>query len=251
MSTGTWDYPADTRGDTIGIAGEFNQPRWTLRAGSYMVPREANGLALDRHLRRNHGEVAEFEFRHAALKQPGKIKFLAYVNRANMGNYRLALLEPTRPPNVTLTQRPGTVKYGFGINTEQALTPSLGAFLRLGWDDGKTETWAFTEIDRTFNLGLQLIGRRWRRPDDVVGTAFVVNGLSPDHRAYLAAGGHGFQLGDGKLNPASERILESYYALRLAKMFTFALDYQFAANPGHNKDRGPVSIWTFRLHWEI
>ena len=251
MTTGTWDYPADTRGYTIGVAGEYSRRRWTLRAGSFMVPREANGLVLDTHLRRNHGEVAEFEFRHAAFGKTGKLKFLGYDNRANMGRYRAALSEPSRPPDLLPTRRPGAAKWGWGLNAEQALTSDLGAFLRLGWDDGKTETWAFTEIDRTIASGLQLLGRRWHRPDDVSGIAFVSNSLAPDHRDFLAAGGNGFILGDGKLNPAAERVLEAYYALRLPKRFTLSVDYQFAANPGDNKDRGPVSIWTSRLHWEF
>jgi high affinity Mn2+ porin len=251
MTTGTWDYPADTRGYTIGLAGELNQSRWTFRVGSFMVPRVANGLALDGHLRTNHAEVAELETRFALHGKSGKLKFMGWANHANMGNYRLALRGPTRPPDITRTRRPGTLKYGFGLNAEQALTSDIGAFLRVGWDDGKTETWAFTEIDRTINPGMRFVGKRWRRPQDALGVAFVGNGLSPDHRDYLAAGGHGFILGDGKLNPASERILETYYALRLPKMFTLTLDYQFAANPAHNKDRGPVPIWALRLHWEM
>jgi len=251
MTTGTWDYPADTRGYTIGVAGEFSGPRWSLRAGSFMVPREANGLTLDRHLRRNHGEVAEFELRHEVFGQPGKFKFMTWMNHANMGNYRLALLEPTRPPDVTLTQRAGTLKYGLGFMAEQGLTPDLGAFLSLGWDDGKTETWAFTEIDRTFNTGLEWKGRGWHRAKDRLGVAFVANGLSRDHRDYLAAGGHGFILGDGRLEYAAERIFEAYYTFHLGAGFTLAPDYQFAANPGDNKDRGPASIWTIRLHWEL
>lgn len=251
MTTGTWDYPADTRGYTVGVAGELNQARWSLRAGSFMVPKTANGLALDRHLRRNHAEVVELELHPTRSGKSGKVRFEGWANHANMGNYRLALQQPTRPPDITLTRRPGTLKYGFGLNAEQPLTSDIGVFMRLGWDDGKTETWAFTEIDRTFNPGLQFIGKRWGRPDDVSGVAYVINGLSADHRDYLAAGGHGFILGDGQLSYTPERILESYYAFRLGKMFTLTLDYQFAANPGHNKDRGPVSIWAFRFHWEI
>jgi high affinity Mn2+ porin len=167
-----------------------------------------------------------------------------------MGTYREALLEQPVHPDITQTRRSGTAKYGLGVNAEQALSSSMGAFLRLGWDDGKTETWAFTEIDRTLQGGLHLRGKPWHRPQDVVGVAGVVSGLSPDHRDYLAAGGDGFILGDGRLNYSLERILEAYYAWNLARMFTLTVDYQFAANPGYNRDRGPVSIWGLRLHWE-
>lgn len=251
MNNGAFDYPADTRGYTWGVALELNQPRWALRVGSFLVPSYANGMPLDRHFRRNNGEVAEGEFRYSCLGQPGKVKVLGYVNHANMGTYRLALLQSLVNPDITQTRRSDTVKYGVGLNVEQALSPNLGVFGRLGWDDGKTETWMFTEIDRTGQAGAHLRGQRWRRPNDVIGLAGVINGLSPDHRDYLAAGGQGFILGDGKLNAATERMLEAYYAFKFQKMFTLTLDYQFAANPGYNRDRGPVSIWALRLHWEV
>ena len=250
MDNGAFDYPADTRGYTWGAVLELNQPGWAARLGSFLVSKEANGMALDRHFRRNNGEVAEVEVRPAPFGQPGKVKLLAYVNHANMGTYRQALLQSPTNPDVTSTRRSDTAKYGFGLNVEQSLRADLGAFLRVGWNDGKTETWEFTEIDRTFQAGVQWKGATWRRTQDVVGVAWVVNGLSPAHRDYLAAGGHGYILGDGRLNYSRERILEAYYAWNLLPMFTLTVDYQFAANPGYNRDRGPVSIWGFRLHWE-
>jgi high affinity Mn2+ porin len=168
-----------------------------------------------------------------------------------MGTYQLALEERPQNPDIIQTRRSDTAKYGLGLNLEQALNSDVGAFLRAGWNDGKTETWEFTEIDRTLSGGLQILGRRWRRAEDVVGVAGVLNGLSRDHREYLAAGGYGFIIGDGELNYSSERILEAYYAHKLQKMITLTLDYQFAANPAYNKDRGPVSILALRLHWEL
>jgi high affinity Mn2+ porin len=126
--------------------------------GSFLVSTYANGLPLDRHFRTNNGEVAEVELRPKLFGQHGKVKFLGYVNQANMGTYRTALQEMPVHPDVTLTRRPGTVKYGFGLNAEQPLTPNLGAFLRWGWNDGKTESWEFTEIDRTGQAGLEWKG---------------------------------------------------------------------------------------------
>ncbi len=251
MDLGTWDFAADTRGYTWGVAVELNQPRWALRFGSFMVPKTANGLALDRHLRRNHGENVELERRYKLRGEAGRVSLLGFANHANMGDYREALRRSSGIPDITQTRRPGTPKYGLGLNAEQALTRDLGAFMRLGWDDGKTETWAFTEIDRTFHLGLQFKGRRWGRPQDIIGVAGLNNGLSKDHRDYLAAGGSGFQLGDGRLNYSAERILEAYYAFKPLKVLTLTLDFQRAQNPGYNRDRGPVSIWAVVFHWEI
>lgn len=251
MYQGAWDYPADTRGYTWGMVAELNQPRWTLRGGSTMVAKVANGLELDKHLWRNHGEVIELELRHKLSGRQNKVRLLGWVNHANMGNYREALRDRTGVPDITQSERAGTVKYGLGLNAEQALGRDMGAFMRLGWDDGKTETWMFTEIDRTLQLGLQFNGRAWRRPQDIGAAALANNGLSRDHRDYLATGGSGFILGDGRLNYSTEQILEAYYAFKLRKMFTLTLDYQWAKNPGYNRDRGPVSIWTARFHWEL
>jgi high affinity Mn2+ porin len=215
-----------------------------------MVARVANGLELDTHLRRNHGELLELETRNSLLGREGKLRFLSWVNHANMGRYRAAL-RSTGTPDITATGRPGTPKYGLGLNIEQALRRDVGAFLRTGWNDGKTESWMFTEIDRTFQLGFQFKGAPWTRPQDILAVGLVTNGLSRDHRDYLGAGGSGFHLGDGRLNYARERVLEAYYALKVQKRFTLTLDYQRAQNPGYNQDRGPISIWTLRFHWEM
>ena len=149
---------------------------------------------------------------------------------------------------MTATREPGRLKYGWGLSADQALTGDLGAFLRAGWNDGHTETWVFTEVDRALATGLVLTGATWTRPQDRLGLALSLNGLSPDHRDYLAAGGLGFMLGDGRLNYAQERLFETYYALPLGRFFTATLDAQRIWNPGYNRDRGPVDLYALRLH---
>jgi high affinity Mn2+ porin len=91
----------------------------------------------------------------------------------------------------------------------------------------------------------------WERPDDTVGAAVVVNGLSSPHRDYLAAGGLGFLLGDGRLAYGLETIVEFYYQARFFKSLFVSFDSQFVDNPGYNRDRGPVSIFGVRGHVEF
>jgi len=134
------------------------------------------------------------------------------------------------------------------LDAEQQLSANVGAFLRAGWSDGRNETWAFTEIDRTASLGLSFNGALWKREKDVAGIAGVINGLSDDHRRYLAAGGYGFIIGDGALNYAPETIVEAYYLLALTDAFSLTADYQFIANPAYNADRGPVNVIGVRAH---
>ena len=250
MDNGAWDYAADTRGYTWGAALEYNQPGWAIRLATAMVPKEANQMEFDQRLSKAHGDNAEFESRYAVREHPGKLRLSAFMNHARMGRYRDAIDAPAPGKDITLS-RQYRVKYGFGLNLEQGLGADLGAFLRAGWNDGRTETWAFTEIDRTFSLGLSLKGGRWRRPDDTVGLAGVINGLSRDHADYLAAGGLGVIIGDGALSYAPEEIVEAYYRWQPLSRVEVTADTQYVNHPAYNADRGPVFIAGARLHYEF
>jgi high affinity Mn2+ porin len=230
---------------------ELNRPNWALRYGAFAEPKKANGGTLDAHVPQALGQVIELEERWAIHDHPGAVRVLGYANLARMGNYREAIDHPgPSGPDVALTRTYST-KYGFGLSAEQELLPGLGAFGRLGWNDGHTESWAFTEIDRTASLGLSLRGDRWHRPDDVVAIAALVNGISKDHRDYLAAGGLGFLLGDGRLHYGYEEIAEAYYLIKLADHVFVSADLQFIENPGYNRDRGPVTVGGLRVHVEF
>ncbi len=250
MYNGAWDYPANVRGYSYGLALEYNEKDWALRYGVMAEPKVANGAALDPRIDDANGHALEWEGRYEIDCLPGKLRLMAYLNHAHMGNYRLALEEMPIDPNVTLT-RAYRIKYGFCANWEQQLTKDLGLFARLGWNDGQTESWAFTAIDRTACLGLLLKGRYWRRPDDTVGLAGVINGLSQNHRDYLAAGGLDFIIGDGRLNYGPEEILETYYDLQLHKGIFVTADFQEISHPAYNRDRGPVSVYSLRVHIEF
>ena len=246
-----WDYPADTRGYTWGLALEWYHQAWALRLGSMMEPKEANMMELDHQVDRAHGEVVELEHDHAWGGQPGAIRLLAFENHARMGVYRDALALDPGAPDVTATRSPGRVKYGFGINAEQALTSEVGLFMRAGWNDGKTESWAFTEVERTLTGGISSSGKAWGRPQDRVGLAVGLNGINQDHRDYLASGGYGFMLGDGHLTYAPERVVDAYYSVCLRDESSFSLEVQRFANPAFNQDRGPVTVYGVRLHLQF
>jgi high affinity Mn2+ porin len=250
MDNGAWDFAADTHGYTWGCMLEYNRADWAVRFASVLEPKVANQEELDLDIPKAHSENAELEYRYTTDAHPGKLTFLAYANHAHMGNYRESLnLSPVNPSIIETETY--CLKYGFGLDFEQELKKDLGCFARAGWNDGSTESWAFTEIDRTVSAGISLKGSTWKRPDDTVGIAVVINGLSPDHRDYLEAGGYGFILGDGRLNYATEEIAETYYAWKLYRNITVTGDFQFVENPGYNQDRGPVSILGMRLHYEF
>jgi high affinity Mn2+ porin len=249
MNAGAWDFPADTRGYTWGFALDFAWDRWSARWGSFLVPNSPNGLNFDMQITQARGDVAEVEHRHRWGEREGAVRFLFFMNRAFMGSYRESLNLKPQGPNIGDTRQPGRKKYGWAISAQQEVTRDLGIFLRAGWNDGKTETWMFTEIDRSLAWGVSLAGRPWNRPRDRLGLALMVNGLSRDHREYLAAGGLGFMLGDGRLNYAPEEIVEGYYAFSFFNEATnISLDVQRVRNPGYNHDRGPVTILGLRLN---
>jgi high affinity Mn2+ porin len=255
-NNGAWDYAADTRGYTVGATADFEDRNWGLRFAEALLPKVANGIDLVWKPWQVHEENFEYELRRGLIpKKSGIIRLLAYTNYANMGVYRQAVsnFEEGLTPLPEITAHPWhiTRKYGFGGNLEQNLTPYLSAFARFGWNNGKTESFAYTEVDQTFSGGLGANGAWWRRKQDRAGIAFVTNGISKDHQTYLADGGRGFLLGDGRLLYGRENIVESYYTVHVWRGIYLAPGVQHIQNPGYNRDRGPVLVPTFRAHIEF
>ena len=254
MFNGAWDYGADVRGYTWGWVHEFHTRNWSLRYGSGGMPRVANGLRFDRRILEDRSDVFEGEYRYLVRKHPGAVRLMPYINHADAGTYQESIhlaQEKGTVPDITATRKPGTMKYGVGVNAEQELTRDIGVFVRLGWNDGKTESFAFTAIDRMAGGGVSVTGTRWRRAFDTVGTELTAAGLSAVHAEYLALGGHDFLIGDGRLQYGPETIWESYYSARLLPGFFGSFDMQHVTNPAYNEDRGPVWIYSIRLHLEL
>ncbi|WP_260705198.1 carbohydrate porin [Edaphobacter flagellatus] len=257
-NNGAWDYAADTRGYTYAMVLEYFDKDWAARYVIAAMPVVANGIDLDWAFSRANGQNFEFEWRKSLLgrlaspERKGAIRLLGYVNHAHMGNYREAVdafLAGRDPhPDISAHAKFGNVKYGFGINAEQEITPNLRGFFRFGWNEGQQESFAYTEVDQTVEFGGDYAGRRWSRPNDKIGVAFVSNAIKRDHQNYLRYGGLGFLLGDGKLNYGRENILESYYNVHTWRGLYYALNVQFIDNPGYNRDRGPVLVEGVRMH---
>jgi high affinity Mn2+ porin len=245
IDSGAFDYAADQFDYTWGIAGELNQKTWAVRGGYFLVPTVQEGNDYDTNFFRRGQYIIEAEDRYSLFSQPGKIRIGAWLSSAFAGSFAAALAQPGI--NIDAT-RQGRIEYGFYANLEQALSSDFGLFARLSWRNGQTEIMSFTDIDRSLSLGAVLKGTSWGRPDDQVGVAGAINGLSAEYRAFLAAGGLGDIIGDGALNYREEKILETYYAYRLDRWSTFTVDYQFVADPAYNADRGPVHIFTGRFH---
>ncbi len=254
MTHGAYDFAADARGYSWGAALEYFDDGWALRAGRFLQPKEPNQLQLDPRIASHYGDQVELERAHAPSGQPGKLRLLVFRNRARMARFDDATQlgsQTGTPPDINAVRGGEQVKKGLGVNLEQALDRDLGVFARSMWADGQTEAYAFTEIDRSLSVGALVKGGSWGRAQDAVGLAFARNGLSMAHRNYLAAGGLGFFIGDGRLNYAPETIVEAFYALNVAKGAWLTPDLQRIRNPAYNADRGPVNIATLRVHLEF
>ena len=261
-NNGAWDYAADTRGYTYAAVAEYDDTNWSARYVLGLMPTVANGIDLQWNLHRASGQNGEFEYRGRLLprlsaERKGVVRALTYSNHANMGDYRvqnaLALAaraqgDPTAVPVITAHPLQSTVKYGFGLNFEQEMTQDVRVFGRFGWNEGQHESFAYTEVDQTFEFGGDVAGSRWDRANDKVGIVGITNAIKRDHQQYLALGGLGFLLGDGALSYAREDILESYYTAHNWRGLYSAFDLQLIAHPGYNQARGPVAVFSVRTH---
>ena len=178
------------------------------------------------------------------------VRLLGYLERAHMGSLQEALDSPVRPADIVAT-RVYRCKYGFGLNVEQEIIKNVGIFMRLGWNDGRTEGWIFDDVDHAASLGISIKGEAWGRPNDTFGFAGAINGLPDVHKRFFAAGGTGILAGDGALNYGLETNVETYYDAQICNGVHLAFDYQFISNPAYNRDRGPVSVFAARMHWEF
>jgi len=259
-NNGAYDYAADTRGFTYAAMLEYHDRNYIVRFAEALMPKVANGIDLEGNLSLARSENTEFELHGRVykklLKQEGIIRVLNFVNHANMGDYTQQINQwlqyhNTAVPEITDHPLQTTVKYGFGVNIEQPLSDWIGLFARWGWNEGQHESFAYTEVDQTWEVGVGGNGARWGRPADRMGFAFVSNGISHPHALYLGYGGLGFILGDGRLSYGRENIIETYYTLHVWRGIYPAFDLQYASDPGYNRARGPVIVPALRLHLEF
>lgn len=257
MTYAAFDYAADARGFGWGFAGEWYRGDWVLRFGRMTGPREPNMLPIDYRIGKHYGDQIEFEHAHEFAQLPGKARLLIWRDRARLASFSDALNYGLANPGdldhqyIFKVRNSDKFKYGVGVNMEQAISKTLGAFVRAMNTDGRTETYAFTEVDMSLATGLALKGSAWGRSQDMLGVSLLRNGISRQRRQYLEAGGISFFIGDGALRYRPEAIVEGYYSLSVAKNIRVTADYQRVQNPAYNADRGPANIGSIRFHAEF
>lgn len=250
IDAGTFDYAADAWGYSAGGAAEWYVGNWAVRAGLFDLSDVPNSERLEPGFDEYQMD-AELERRYRLFAQSGKLDVTAFESRGRMALLEQAIAvaqasgQPVTPAPVRAYRR----RDGISLNLEQPISDELGLFVRAGSAGGNVESYEFTDIDRTLSGGISLSGQRWQRGNDTLGVAGVINAISPQERAFLAAGGLGILVGDGRLpHPGNEQILEGYYEAALRPDLAVTFDTQWVQNPGYNRDRGPVAIYALRLH---
>ena len=243
VNTGAFDYAADAWAFTYGGAVEWYTGQWTFRAGVFDAPIVPNSTELDP----SFGQfqmVGEIERRYDLWGQPGKVLVTGYLARARLGSFQDAITARGRGWH-DARHRVGANLHRQGRYYRQSRAadhPRRRLFARAGYTPGNLEVFAFTDVDQTVATGTSISGKFWGRSDDTLGIAGVVNMISKEHQAYLAAGGLTALIGDGMLpHPGPEQIMEVYYQLPVYS-WQLTFDYQFITNPAYNRDRGPVSV---------
>jgi len=246
MGDGSWDYPANTRGYTEGLCFITKYNSYFIKYANVAMPNLANGANMKWNNYHN-GQVIEIskEGFHLLKNTDNDIHIGIYKNISNMGNYELAISLNKSIDSLNCI----TTKTGYYIGVENHYKKT-NQFFKTSWNDGKNESWCFTEIDKSITIGNTLDGSLWKRNNDCFGIAYVKNDISDSHKKYLASGHYGFIIGDGKLiNYGSEQILETYYSIYLVKILSISFDYQYIINPAYNKDRGPINVFGIRFHF--
>ncbi len=270
MTNAAYDFAADARGYTTGFAGEFYFDEWAFRFARIAGPKDPNQLLTNLDLLNFYGDQIELEHQHKLFGQSGAVRILGYRNRENMGSWTDAIaafkVDPTKnavnctgfnydslnasAPDLCWARKPN-IKMGIGINMEQKVSEDLGLFFRGMVSDGKTEVFSYTSSDQSISLGAQIKGLRWGRTKDSVGIGYAESWISKGHVAYLNMGGIDGFIGDGKINYRSEKVMDIYYQFHAFQATWLSIDYQYIANPAYNADRGPVDMYSGRVHFEF
>jgi high affinity Mn2+ porin len=250
IDAGSFDYAADAWGYTVGAAVEWNQGGWSWRTGFFDLSDVPNSEHLEPGFHEWQG-IIELEKRHQIGGHPGKWALTVFDSRGRMGlldeAVRVAANNAT-PVDVSAVRRFRS-RLGVHLNLEQQLAADLGVFARIGKAQGNVEAYEFTDIDRSVSAGLSIKGMRWRRDADSLGIAGIVNGISAERQRYLAAGGLGILVGDGRLpHPGPEQIVETYYSASVCGRAQLSVEYQWIDHPAYNRDRGPTSVFGLRFH---
>ena len=255
MASGAYDYAANSRGYTYGFVGEYyHDEEWVMRLARLAMPKSPNSLALDYDLTQQYGNTAEITHLHTINGQAGKARVLVFQNRGIMSTYNNAMnfgQQSNTTPDILSTRYGYQTKWGYALNGEQAITENIGAFGRWSWNNGQTETQAFTDISNSLSGGLSIKGAGWGRPQDTIGIGAALNGILSQQISYLQKGGVTMFIGDGRLNYKKEQIFETFYSWNVYKSLSLSADYQRIANPGYNTDRGPVNFYGLRAHIEM
>ena len=270
LTYAAYDFASDARGYSYGGVAELYWDDWAVRFGRITPPKNPNQLPVDFRLFKYYGDQIELEHKHQIHGQDGTVRVLAYRNHENIGRFSDAIAAFEADPQKNATTCPGfnygsnnanapdlcwvrkpNVKIGAGLFAEQYIGHEIGVFSRAMISDGKTEVDAYTSADLSASFGVLAKGSSWSRPMDLGGVGVNLAWISKEHAEYLAHGGVDGFIGDGSIKAAAETSLDVFYSVSVRKSFWLTGDFQHIVNPAFNADRGPVNVFSLRIHGEF
>jgi hypothetical protein len=270
LTYAAWDFASDARGYSYGAVAELDWDNWAVRYGRITPPKNPNQLPVDFRLFKYYGDQIELEHKHTIFGKEGTVRVLGYRNHEDIGRFADAIAAFEANPQENATTCPGfnygsnnanapdlcwarkpNVKVGIGGFFEQYVAKDIGVFSRGMYSDGKTEVDAYTSADRSASVGMLAKGSLWHRPGDVTGVGLNFGWISKVHAEYLSMGGVDGFVGDGAIRPGAETSFDTFYSVAVRRWLWLTGDYQHIVNPGFNQDRGPVNVFTLRVHGEL
>ncbi len=270
LTYAAYDFASNARGYSWGAVSELYWDNWAVRYGRITPPKNPNQLPVDFRILKVYGDQIEFEHNHQVGHRDGTVRVLAFRNHENIGRFADAVSafqanpaenaaacpnfnygsNNSTAPDLCWVRRPNN-KVGIGGFDLDFVGNHIGVVARGLYADGKTEVDAYNSADRSLSFGTLAKGATWSRPRDIAGLAYNIGWVSKVHADYLGMGGIDGFVGDGAITQGTERALDLFYNVNYRKGFWFSGDFQHISNPGFNLARGPLNVYSLRIHGEF
>ena len=243
-----WDVAATAFGWSYGACFNLKLDRTKFTFLLLNTNKEAGSQNPDLNFKKALSYNFQFAKTFSFLKKESNFRILGFANQT----YSFSYNQVNKSNSMVLDSfRTYKYKYGLAFDTDIQINEYFGFFGRYSINDGKTESFGYTEIDRSINIGGVIHAFFLNRKIDIIGVAISKNSISKSHRTFLEKGYNGFMLGDGNLKYGDENVLEIFYAFSLSKILIFTPNYQYVSNIGFNKSRGSAHFYAFRIHYNF
>ena len=254
-SSAAYDFPADLPGYTRGAVVELNRKDWAVRAGAVRGADRAEQrrphLQDRRHGRRIRGTPRDLrsarQIAGRRIRQQRQHRQLprGAGDRRRRPRARHQRRHGEHPP------RQSQIRLLRSTSSSRSPRTSACSPARAG-TTARTRSCRSPTSTAACRAALSIKGSHWGRPTTRSASAAPSTACPARTATSSPPAALGLLIGDGRLNYRPERILETYYAYRdRQELYGRPPTINSSPNPAYNADRGPVSIFSGRLHGEF